>query len=1162
MKKWAKAGFAATIATTMMVPAMASAATFEEVQKIQKGEKPDLLKEILGSKNEQKVLAYKKLQEKKEQLSDDTIVIKYDKALPKSVHQKAGTSLVKSIPALGYDIVKLKKGQKLNSAIAYYSSLKQVKSANQSVQYKALNAGDPKKSDQYHQSLLKIDEALKLAGKNSVTVAVIDSGLDNNHPELKANLLPPYNAADPANGAFTDLHGTHVAGIVAGGANNGIGGQGVAPNAKILPIDVFNGGWGASDYIIAEGIMYAIEKGADVINMSLGGYMESSIFEEAVQKAIDAGITVVAAAGNEETDEYSSPAHYDGVISVGATNDKNELAWFSNYGPSVDIVAPGEDIYSTAFDYQKGTSFMKLSGTSMASPVVAGVVALLKSKYPDLKPFEVEYILEQTATDLGEKGYDLTFANGLVNPVAALKYDIKNLPKYMKLTEEEKLKNAKDINKDGENVFNGALQKLGEDHYYKVKLSKGELLQTVLEGSDKYDMALELQFIPDTAGAKKAKPIKVNDAKAGSLEGYLYKAEENGTLLITVKDANGNYDANGKSKYTFKATKLKEIHMDDSSQENMTQIDAIPYKSSKDKNGPFTLYAEGEEADKDYFTFTVEEPQILSVDLAGVPGVDATLALFFKEDFDGGRPEDLSEYEMWPEPMQIANQGGKGQAERLVFEAVPGMEYVLEVAGAPTIDYLFFDPFFMGFNFDTTPGTSSIPYDLNINSLELPPDEDGYPIMGDPEDEYMDEKLTEAEYKAVKKDQLKKRAEADEDYYRMFEREQVDLIVDSAVPFEIGKDVKGYFQYEGDEDFYTFTAEKDYIYEFDLTSKGSQYLNATFYEYDEKNHDLSPIADISYWSGSGMKTPLTLEKDKSYYVQMRSEMGGISAEPYVLKSKALVEPPKEDDNDNNEMIRAKVINVGTSHKNYLYKNSDVDYYYYKHRADDKVLNLQLTPQPFTEQEKKTLPKSVQNPLFLYTIIIEDTNGNMNIDEEEAAKAVSFGPSNEVTYEVNASFKAKKNAGYFIMNTSDLWGEISLQPYHIQLNDLTRADEDKDSVVKNNVPSKPLSLKNDKGILKATGYFNMGVDFGDKDYYVLNMDKKGNATITLKTDSFQDGVIKVFNSQGTLVKEFDYYGVADTEVGTVSLEKGKYYIEISEAMARASIKPYELMVQVK
>ena len=154
--------------------------------------------------------------------------------------------------------------------------------------------------------------------------------------------------------------------------------------------------------------LYAIEQGADIINMSLGGYGESPLMKEAVKKAIDNGITVVAAAGNESTDDYSFPASFEGVISVGSTNDRNKLSSYSNYGPSIDVVAPGEDVYGTVFDAKKGSSFVKFSGTSMASPVVAGVASLLKSKYPNLKPHEIKAILEMTSKDLGERGYDLT----------------------------------------------------------------------------------------------------------------------------------------------------------------------------------------------------------------------------------------------------------------------------------------------------------------------------------------------------------------------------------------------------------------------------------------------------------------------------------------------------------------------------------------------------------------------------------------------------------------------------------------------------------------------------------------------------------------------------------------------------------------------------------
>lgn len=1161
MKKWLKTSLALGTTAALVVPSAASAATFDEMSKLQDQEKPDVLKELLGSDAEKKILAYKKQQDQKDQLSSDTIVIKYDKSLPKTVHQKAGTSIVKSIPSLGYDVVKVKKGQQLQTALSYYAQVDGVKSAAQSVQYKTSGAVDPKKGQQYHQTLLQIDEALKLAGSHEVTVAVIDSGLDKDHPDLKSQLLSPYNAADPANGAFTDMHGTHIAGIIAASANNGIGGQGVAPNAKILPIDVFNGGWGASDYIIAEGILYAIEKGVDVINMSLGGYMESEIFEDAVQKAIDAGITVVAAAGNEAWDEYSSPASYEGVISVGATNKKNELAEFSNYGPSVDIVAPGDAVYSTVFDYLKGSSFIEASGTSMASPVVAGVVALLKSKYPDLKPVEVEYILEQTAKDLGEEGYDLKFANGLVNPVAALKFDMKSLPKFESLTNEQKLKDAKVLKSDAKDVQNGTFTKPEERHYYKIDLKKGDYLQTVLEGAEMYDYGYELTFISE----ENSDPIKVNEGKAGETEGYLYQAEENGTLLITVKDANGSYSVKGDSKYTFTAEKLTSVRMDDSSRENIIPIETIPYISKGDENGPFTLYTEDKEGDKDYFSFTVEEPQLLSIDVSGVPGVDSSLAVYFKEDLGMERPPELPEWEMWPYPLQLSNIGGKGQDERLVFEAMPEMEYVLEVSGQPTLDFYYYDPFSPNFYFDSEPGSSSIPYDLNIAGLELPPDEDGGGMMGYPEEKFMDEELTEEEYMEAKKNQFEKGIEKKEtNYYRMFDEGWVDMIVGSAPPFEIGKDVKGYFQYTGDEDFYTFTSDSDSIYEFEFESGDNQYLWGTIFEYDEKNHDLIPISDIGYFYGMGqeMKASLALEKDKSYYVQLRDEMGRISADPYIMKSEKIMEAPEEQDTDESKLIRAKIMSVGQAYENYLVKTTDTDIYYYKHRGDEKILNLQLTPQIFTEEQKSKLPKSVQNPLYLYTTIVEDTNGNMNIDAKEAAKSMFFGPSNAISYEVNASFKAKKDIGYFVIANNGSWGTVSVQPYQVKLNNLNTNDEDKDSVVKNNIPSKPLSLKADKGILKATGYFNAGVDFGDKDIYKLNMNQNGTATISLNTEASLDGVIKVFNQAGTLVKEFDYYGVADSEIGTLSLKKGQYYIEVSEAASRVSTKAYELEVLVK
>ena len=567
MKNWKKKSFAIVASAALMVP---TASAFAETP--QKAEKnPESVKVANNQKQTEK--------NQKEWISQDTIIVKHS-GLDKNVHKKIGAKVIRSIPSLGYDVIQLNKGVTLEKAVSYYANQKGVKNVSPSYVYHSFDTGvDPKKNDMYHLNLLEIDKALELAGNNEVKVAVIDSGVDFKHPDLKSQVLPPYNAAAPANTTSTGDHGTHVAGIIGAAKDNAVGGHGVNPNAKLMPIDVFNGKAGANDFVIAQGILYAIEQGADVINMSLGGYGESPLMKDAVQKAIDQGITVVAAAGNESTDNYSFPASYEGVISVGSTNDRNKLSSYSNYGPSVDLVAPGEDIYSTVHDQKKGSSYVKFSGTSMASPVVAGVASLLKSKYPNLKPNEIEAILEMTAKDLGDKDYDLTYGHGLVNPVKALQFDIKNLPKQYSETKEERIKNAKVLKKNTLNTEKGEFKQPDEKKWYKVDLEAKEYAQLTLKGANKYDYAFDLYFYPEGNNGE-VEPINVNDVRVGKQEGYLYKADQKGTLLVGVKDHNGSYDLKGKSNYIFTAQTTKELPIDALEMDKMEKIGKFPFSTA------------------------------------------------------------------------------------------------------------------------------------------------------------------------------------------------------------------------------------------------------------------------------------------------------------------------------------------------------------------------------------------------------------------------------------------------------------------------------------------------------------------------------------------------------------------------------------------------------
>ena len=189
--------------------------------------------------------------------------------------------------------------------------------------------------------------------------------------------------------------------------NNSTYGSGVAPDSQLVLIDVFETDRAYTSDIIT-GIYIAVVVDADIINMSLGGYYYNSSFDAAVQYAHNNGLVIVAAAGNDAVNIPMYPASYNNVISVGSTDNYDSRSYFSNYGTTIDIVAPGSNIWST-LPYGK---FGGMSGTSMASPIVAGVAALIKSNEPNLSNIEIENRLIETAVDLGGAGYDIYYGHG------------------------------------------------------------------------------------------------------------------------------------------------------------------------------------------------------------------------------------------------------------------------------------------------------------------------------------------------------------------------------------------------------------------------------------------------------------------------------------------------------------------------------------------------------------------------------------------------------------------------------------------------------------------------------------------------------------------------------------------------------------------------------
>lgn len=221
-------------------------------------------------------------------------------------------------------------------------------------------------------------------GKN-VKIAVLDTGCDTSHPDLKSQIIGGKNFTDDDGGkedAISDYngHGTHVAGTIAANDSNG-GISGVAPEASLLIVKVLGGANGSGQYEwIINGINYAVEQKVDIISMSLGGPSDVPELKEAVKNAVKNGVLVICAAGNEgdgdeRTEELSYPAAYNEVIAVGSVSVARELSEFSNANKEIDLVAPGENILSTLPNKKYG----KLTGTSMAAPHVSGALALIKS---------------------------------------------------------------------------------------------------------------------------------------------------------------------------------------------------------------------------------------------------------------------------------------------------------------------------------------------------------------------------------------------------------------------------------------------------------------------------------------------------------------------------------------------------------------------------------------------------------------------------------------------------------------------------------------------------------------------------------------------------------------------------------------------------------------
>lgn len=322
----------------------------------------------------------------------------------------------RKIGSTGIAIVDLPAGASEQAVVALLAHNPHIKSAELDQKVTpSFTPNDPYLGSEWHITKIGAPTAWNSTQGSGVTIAILDTGVDGMHPDLTAQMVPGWNFYDN-NSNTSDVygHGTWVAGTAAATSNNGIGVAAVAGQAKLMPIRIADSSGTGYWSMIAQGISYAADHGARVANISYENLLMSSSIISAAQYMKNKGGLVVIAAGNCGCNPGLTPSTT--MIPVSATDSNDLITSFSSYGSYVAVSAPGNSIYTTA----PGGGYTQGVGTSFASPVVAGTIALMMSANPTLANTQIESSLYSTATDLGASSRDIYYGYGRVNAAAAV----------------------------------------------------------------------------------------------------------------------------------------------------------------------------------------------------------------------------------------------------------------------------------------------------------------------------------------------------------------------------------------------------------------------------------------------------------------------------------------------------------------------------------------------------------------------------------------------------------------------------------------------------------------------------------------------------------------------------------------------------------------------
>jgi len=335
-------------------------------------------------------------------------------ALEKILKAHGGKS-VGRIEAIGVHIVQLPPNASEKAVAALLSKNKHLKFAEPDMIYKPdTTANDPYFGNAWHLPKIQATTAWGTTRGDEITIAILDSGVDANHADLAGKLVAGWNFYDN-NSNTSDVygHGTKVAGAAAATTDNAMGVASVAGNARIMPIRITDTSGMGYTSMMAKGLTWAADRGVRVANISFGGAGSSTV-QSAAQYLKNKGGLLIMAAGNSGSESTIAPS--DTLVVVSGTTSSDARASWSSYGRFVDVAAPGAGIWTTV----RGGSYSAVSGTSFASPVTAGVVALMMAANPVLSPSDIEKHLFSSSVDLGSAGVDKYYGYGRINAAAAV----------------------------------------------------------------------------------------------------------------------------------------------------------------------------------------------------------------------------------------------------------------------------------------------------------------------------------------------------------------------------------------------------------------------------------------------------------------------------------------------------------------------------------------------------------------------------------------------------------------------------------------------------------------------------------------------------------------------------------------------------------------------